>query len=369
MSVRGLIAGFNKKSSGDAAKKKDDAAADETPAGEILWHGWLSRAGTGILQAVWSKRYCVVHLPPEGPRLSLYEAMDMKKLKGGRLVLAGATVSTADDKIQLTTTDTTTPVNVRLKASSAKDATACVESIKVAISGKAVLPMPQSTRTLSVGSTKAPSAAGSATEAAADAPAPTEKLPTEAATPAAPPPAAPTPPAAPATPAAPAPPPAIAAPAPPPAIAAFAPPPAIAAAPLPPPAAPLPMTAAAAVQGGVAGLPPSTPIHPQLAAVAARLGAASGAGVLPAEAASPPASPEELASRLEALVGFVEQCADGVALQKLDGLTSRLERSAGLPTLGVANGSAASIPQGQAMAAKLAQLEALTTRIEAAVAA
>ena len=108
-------------------------------------------------------------------------------------------------------------------------------------------------------------------------------------------------------------------------------------------------------------LPLATPVRPQLAALAARLGAASGAGAAPAPGGAP-GSPEELAAGLDALVTFLERCADGVALQKLDALAGRLERRFGLqPPIG-----GASPPPSVGVAAMVDTLGTLVTRMEAA---
>ena len=78
-----------------------DAAKDQ-PEGEVVWHGWLSKAGAGILSSTYNKRYMVLHITADGPYLSSYDSMSMDKLKGGRMSLKGATVSSADDKVNIT---------------------------------------------------------------------------------------------------------------------------------------------------------------------------------------------------------------------------------------------------------------------------
>ena len=106
---------------------------------------------------------------------------------------------------------------------------------------------------------------------------------------------------------------------------------------------------------------PDAPVIGALAAVAARLGALSELGPYPA-ARIPPrkdALQAEVFSHLGGLISHLEQCADGVAVGKLDGLTRRLERVARLD--GTAGGGAAAEP----MPEMLSKLESLAARLEA----
>ena len=120
--------------------------------------------------------------------------------------------------------------------------------------------------------------------------------------------------------------------------------------------------------GSGAGLLPLTSaVVPQLAAIAARLAKLVG---IPFPWSSSflkdVSSHDELAKRLDALVSFIEQCAEGVALKRLEGITVRLERRVGLPS------AAASAPSNGAaveVESKLTELAGLVARMEAAVAA
>jgi hypothetical protein len=115
------------------------------------------------------------------------------------------------------------------------------------------------------------------------------------------------------------------------------------------------------------GAPPplDTPIVGQLSAVAQRLAKVSGepfpwnGSVFSGSAASQ----QQLAERLESLIGCLETCADGVGVSRLDGLTARLEVCAALPTP-CANASGGAMPKEKT----LAQLEAVVARLEAVVA-
>ena len=142
-SVAERIAALTKSPSTRGSSKKVDNTDDEKPDGEILWHGWLHRAGAGVLASTWNKRYCVVHIAASGPLLSLYDSMAMEKLKGGRLSLTSAHLSQADDKLQLSATaadgkDAGTKVHVRLKAGSTKEAVDCAGVFQCAINGQRV---------------------------------------------------------------------------------------------------------------------------------------------------------------------------------------------------------------------------------------
>ena len=152
-SVAERIAALTKSPSTRGSSKKVDNTDDEKPDGEILWHGWLHRAGAGVLASTWNKRYCVVHIAASGPLLSLYDSMSMEKLKGGRLSLTSAHLSQADDKLQLSATaadgkDAGTKVHVRLKAGSTKEAVDCAGVFQCAINGQRV-PTAEEKRALS----------------------------------------------------------------------------------------------------------------------------------------------------------------------------------------------------------------------------
>ena len=152
-SVAERIAALTKSPSTRGSSKKVDNTDDEKPDGEILWHGWLHRAGAGVLASTWNKRYCVVHIAASGPLLSLYDSMAMEKLKGGRLSLTSAHLSQADDKLQLSATaadgkDAGTKVHVRLKAGSTKEAVDCAGVFQCAINGQRV-PTAEEKRALS----------------------------------------------------------------------------------------------------------------------------------------------------------------------------------------------------------------------------
>lgn len=266
MSVRDRMKMF-----GGGSTKKVDAPASpaaEPPEGDILWHGWLSKPGSGFFAEKWTKRYMVVHLAPAGAQLSTYEAMDMKVLKGPRLWLADAKVSCAEDKIQLSCWEGAKLVNARLKGDSPKQAAEFVSQVTMASTGRAVAPGPTPPTAVTSTSTQKPTAT-------------TEP-------PSAPPPA-------------------------------------------PPPAAPTPAVAIAGGQPAPT-VPLATPLVAGLTAVASRLAAISGASAPPAASASAAPSEAVLATQLESLVGCLERCADGVALGRLDQLTARLEHTCGLPT-------------------------------------
>ena len=53
-SVRDRIRKLNTGPGGSS--KKVDTPASEAPEGQLLWQGWLGKAGSGILSATWTKR-------------------------------------------------------------------------------------------------------------------------------------------------------------------------------------------------------------------------------------------------------------------------------------------------------------------------
>ena len=134
-------------------------------------------------------------------------------------------------------------------------------------------------------------------------------------------------------------------------------------APLPPPAAkPVPAPA-----HGVGVLPLTSAVMPQLAALAARLATLVGTPFpWSSTFLNDVSSHDELAKRLDAVVTLIEQCAEGVPLKRLEGLTVRLERRVGLPS---AAASAPSNGAAVAVESKLTELAGLVARMEAAVAA
>ena len=357
-SVRDRIAAFTRAPSRGSIDTQPPAS--EKPDGEILYHGWLGKAGAGILASTFNKRYAVLHVAAaSGPTLSCYEDMGMERLKGGRLPLLSAQVSQADDKIQITTTDASKPISARFKAfNGSAQAEEWAAALRRAIDGKTVL------RTGS--SVKAPVASASTAS-----PTPREDTapPPAATPPAAPQPATPPPPTAVLPTAAAKVPPATTAPtlpvaapptassptvpspaAPPPAAPPAAPPPAA-----PPPAAPAPVY-----------LQPAGATLAGLSSVATRLIALSGgAGASGRPTLTAQSSQEEVAAWMATLVDAIEGCVDGFALQRLESLTCRLERRTGIPSAPLA--AAAAAPTRPSDAA-LARLEGLLVRMEAAAA-
>jgi Ran GTPase-activating protein (RanGAP) involved in mRNA processing and transport len=105
--------------------------SDEKPAGTILRHGWLGKAGTGILSVFYEKRYCVLHLPPEGVMLSMYDSMAMDKLTGSRLLLVQSTflVSQAGSRLKVSASDSGKLIAPSLKAASASLASEWAQQI------------------------------------------------------------------------------------------------------------------------------------------------------------------------------------------------------------------------------------------------
>ena len=134
-----------------------------------------------------------------------------------------------------------------------------------------------------------------------------------------------------------------------------------------PPPKPAPLPPPAAMGSGAGLLPLTSAVVPQLAAIAARLAKLVG---IPFPWSSSflkdVSSHDELAKRLDALVSFIEQCAEGVALKRLEGITVRLERRVGLPS---AAASAPSNGAAVAVESKLTELAGLVARMEAAVGA
>jgi len=116
-SIKDRIAAF---STGGSSKSPNKDKVDEKPSGYIIHTGWLGKAGAGILSSTYSKRYCVLHIDAAGvPMLSMYEAMDMEKLKGARMALTDASISQADDKLQIAITVDGKPVTAKFKATNA----------------------------------------------------------------------------------------------------------------------------------------------------------------------------------------------------------------------------------------------------------
>ena len=53
MSVMDRIRKLN---AGLGLSRNVDEPASEAPEGQLLWKGWLGKAGTGVLSATWNKR-------------------------------------------------------------------------------------------------------------------------------------------------------------------------------------------------------------------------------------------------------------------------------------------------------------------------
>ena len=254
-------------------------AAKDQPEGQILWHGWLGKAGAGILSSTYNKRYMVLHITADGPWLSSYDSMSMDKLKGGRMSLKGATVSSADDKVNITGSgESSKPVSARFKCASPKDAAVWMLLVRNVIEGKPLAV----TKTVS---SKSLGVEDVTPQIATPTPTP---APVPAAPPAAPPSAG-----------------------------------LLSTARTPPEAA---VGAESGAAVGVVVLQPTSPVIGQLAALAAlavRIGATSGglvrappptqdAALLSASSTQP-----QVAKALEAVVAYLEQCVEAVAAQQL----------------------------------------------------
>ena len=373
-SIKDRIALFNRSSSKLGSSKGEKPS--EKPSGNIVWHGWLGKQGSGVLSATYSKRYCVLHVTDQGPmfspctpapplvscagvlflraaqalmktvvvRVASDEGMDMERLKGDRISLGPqSAISQADDKLQIAYFLESKSVTARFKADSKQVAVEWCKRLNSALSGEA-------------GSSEA------AVPTAAPTPTPPTPTPINAAKDGSPQPAPSPPPKSTPTKDAPASsrheqqPPAPPAPVAPSALAA--------------PSAPAPTKAPAAAAAASAAAGVVSPAFlDQLAALANRVGQATG--VAPTEAASGKLkggdSAEELATRLAELVEYLESCADQTALKKLEGFTVRLESRLGLVSPSVAPPPAASATLG--MAAMVGQLEVLVARMEVAASA
>ena len=75
--------------------------ARDEPTGAKVHAGWLSKAGAGIMSAVFQKRWCVVY---DDPAMAYYADEACTQPKGG-IPLAGATVSVAEDMLQVVAND------------------------------------------------------------------------------------------------------------------------------------------------------------------------------------------------------------------------------------------------------------------------
>ena len=75
--------------------------ARDEPTGAKVHAGWLSKAGAGIMSAVFQKRWCVVYADPA---MAYYADEACTQPKGG-IPLAGATVSVAEDMLQVVAND------------------------------------------------------------------------------------------------------------------------------------------------------------------------------------------------------------------------------------------------------------------------
>jgi hypothetical protein len=378
MSIKERIA-MLQGSSGKSSNDLGSTPQGQKPLGDLMIHGWLGRAGAGIMSSTYNKRaqtqqpgpskathitlhayasqltlivaarpyqcgagYVVIHVAPEGPLLSLYESMTMDTLKGGRMKLEGATLThkEGEDKFQVHAQGAMAkgpvkpaPVITKFKAGSAKEAADWVSHIQNAISGKR-------------GTAPAlPHAGGELSQSSQ-----LQSLPT------APAPAAP---------------------------------PRVKAAKSKSrgnffssilPTARSPTTPRSANTTGEAEAPAAdtldSSVSPeavsQLMGLAARLGVAGGLAHTPSEALgckptpSGSSTPQEVAAQLEMLVEYVEKCATGVGLKRLGHLTERLERRVSIPA--AARAASPPLPPGTATPtnAQLGQLEGLIARMEAA---
>ena len=110
---------------------------DESPTGQIIFRGWLNKVGAGILASTFQKRYCVLHFDASGvPMLSMYEAMDVQTLKGARLPLTGATLSSADEKLQVVTEVEGQQTTAKFKASTKAEAVEWMSHLEMAAKGE-----------------------------------------------------------------------------------------------------------------------------------------------------------------------------------------------------------------------------------------
>ena len=110
---------------------------DESPTGQIIFRGWLNKVGAGILASTLHKRYCVLHLDVSGvPMLSMYEAMDVQTLKGARLPLTGATLSSADEKLQVVTEVEGQQTTAKFKTSTKAEAVEWMSHLEMAAKGE-----------------------------------------------------------------------------------------------------------------------------------------------------------------------------------------------------------------------------------------
>ena len=135
MSIKSRIAAF----SGGSSKSKEDVKTSDQPTGQIYASGPLSKAGAGILASTYHKRFCVVHgEDPVNLMLSVYEKEDMARLKGNRLGLNGATVSQADDKLNVATFLDGKPVTAKFKAASSAVAVVWATRLSAAAKGELV---------------------------------------------------------------------------------------------------------------------------------------------------------------------------------------------------------------------------------------
>jgi len=110
---------------------------DESPTGQIIFRGWLNKVGAGILASTFHKRFCVLHFDASGvPMLSMYEAMDVQTLKGARLPLTGATLSSADEKLQVVTEVEGQQTTAKFKASTKAEAVEWMSHLEMAAKGE-----------------------------------------------------------------------------------------------------------------------------------------------------------------------------------------------------------------------------------------
>ena len=102
-SIAERIAALNASSKGTAAAPAP--AVDQSPKGTILYSGVLGKYGSGILASTVAKRHVVVHSVDDIAWLSIYEDAAHTIMKGSRLKLKEATISTADANIQVVAQD------------------------------------------------------------------------------------------------------------------------------------------------------------------------------------------------------------------------------------------------------------------------
>ena len=107
---------------GGKASASSAPPGDQSPKGTVLYSGDLGKFGSGILAATVAKRHAVIHAIDDVAWLSCYDDAAYNNLKGSRLKLKDAAVSTGDDKVQVVAHDEATVVTAKFKASSVEAA-------------------------------------------------------------------------------------------------------------------------------------------------------------------------------------------------------------------------------------------------------